>query len=105
LRHVGLAQPRRRFTSLGGSNASKEAINNNVLASLRPWRNAVTKYTIGTARVACSNGPTVALQAGEGYLQDVQSAARSLGKQIRVLNAVNEGEIDAAVIPQSSRRA
>ena len=38
------------------------------------------------------------------YLQDVQSAARSLGKQIRVLNAVNEGEIDAAFVAMARER-
>jgi putative ABC transport system substrate-binding protein len=37
-------------------------------------------------------------------LQDVQSAARSLGKQIRVLNAVNEGEIDAAFVAMARER-
>ena len=31
----------------------------------------------------------------ERHLQDVQSAARSLGQQIRVLNVTDEGEIDA----------
>jgi putative ABC transport system substrate-binding protein len=40
----------------------------------------------------------------KGYLQDVQSAARSLGKQIRVLNAVNEGEIDAAFVAMARER-
>jgi putative ABC transport system substrate-binding protein len=40
----------------------------------------------------------------ERYLQDVQSAARSLGKQIRVLNAVNEGEIDAAFVAMARER-
>jgi putative ABC transport system substrate-binding protein len=38
------------------------------------------------------------------YLQDLQSAARSLGKQIRVLNAVNEGEIDAAFVVMARER-
>ena len=37
-------------------------------------------------------------------MQDVQSAARSLGKQIRVLNAVNEGEIDAAFVAMARER-
>jgi putative tryptophan/tyrosine transport system substrate-binding protein len=41
---------------------------------------------------------------GERYLQDVESAARSLGKQIRVLNAVNEGEIDAAFVTMAGER-
>jgi putative ABC transport system substrate-binding protein len=40
----------------------------------------------------------------ERHLQDVQSAARSLGKQIRVLNAVNEGEIDAAFVVMARAR-
>jgi ABC-type uncharacterized transport system substrate-binding protein len=48
------------------------------------------------------NNPTS--RAGEGYLQDVQSAARSLGKQVRVLNAVNEGEIDAAFVVMARER-
>ena len=38
------------------------------------------------------------------YLQDVQSTARSLGKQIRVLKAVNEGEIDAAFVAMARER-
>jgi putative ABC transport system substrate-binding protein len=37
-------------------------------------------------------------------LQDLQSAAGSLGKQIRVLNAVNEGEIDAAFVAMARER-
>ena len=37
-------------------------------------------------------------------MQDLQSAARSLGKQIRVLNAVNEGEIDAAFVAMARER-
>ena len=40
----------------------------------------------------------------ERYLQDVQSAARRLDKQIRVLNAVNEGEIDAAFVAMTRER-
>ena len=48
------------------------------------------------------NNPTI--RAGEGYLQDLQSAARSLGKQIRVLDAVNEGEIDAAFVAMARER-
>jgi putative ABC transport system substrate-binding protein len=43
--------------------------------------------------IALLNNPTS--PDGARYLQDVQSAARSL---IRVLNAVNEGEIDAAFV-------
>ena len=38
------------------------------------------------------------------YFQDVQSAARSLGLQMRVLNAVNEGEIDAAFVAMARER-
>ena len=34
----------------------------------------------------------------------MQSAARSLGQQIRVLNAVNEGEIDAAFVAMARER-
>ena len=52
--------------------------------------------------VALLNNPTI--RAGEGYLQDLQSAARSLGKQIRVLDAVNEGEIDAAFVAMARER-
>jgi putative ABC transport system substrate-binding protein len=48
------------------------------------------------------NNPTST--SGERYLQDVQSAARSLGKQIRVLKAVNEGEIDAAFVAMARER-
>jgi putative tryptophan/tyrosine transport system substrate-binding protein len=40
----------------------------------------------------------------ERYLQDVQPAARRLDKQIRVLNAVNEGEIDAAFVAMTRER-
>ena len=52
--------------------------------------------------IALLNNPTI--RAGEGYLQDLQSAARSLGKQIRVLDAVNEGEIDAAFVAMARER-
>jgi putative tryptophan/tyrosine transport system substrate-binding protein len=38
------------------------------------------------------------------YLQDVQSAARSLRKQIRILNAVNEDEIDVAFVAMARER-
>ena len=48
------------------------------------------------------NNPTST--SGERYLQDVQSTARSLGKQIRVLKAVNEGEIDAAFVAMARER-
>jgi putative tryptophan/tyrosine transport system substrate-binding protein len=48
------------------------------------------------------NNPTS--REGERYLQDLQSAAGSLGKQIRVLNAVNEGEIDAAFVAMARER-
>jgi len=34
----------------------------------------------------------------------VQSAARGVGKQIRLLNAVNEGEIDAAFVAMARER-
>jgi putative ABC transport system substrate-binding protein len=40
----------------------------------------------------------------ERYLQDVQSAASSLGKQIRLLNADNEEEIDAAFVAMGRDR-
>jgi hypothetical protein len=40
----------------------------------------------------------------ERHLQDVQSAARGLGKQIRLLNAVNEGEVDAAFVAMARER-
>ena len=40
----------------------------------------------------------------ERHLQDVQAAARGLGKQIRLLNAVNEGEIDAAFVAMARER-
>jgi putative ABC transport system substrate-binding protein len=49
------------------------------------------------------NNPTSRPEGGR-YLQDVQSAARSLGKQIRVLKAVNEGEIDAAFVAMARER-
>ena len=52
--------------------------------------------------IALLNNPTS--PDGARYLQDVQSAARSLGKQIRVLNAVNEGEIDAAFVIMARER-
>jgi putative tryptophan/tyrosine transport system substrate-binding protein len=48
------------------------------------------------------NNPTST--SGERYWQDVQSTARSLGKQIRVLKAVNEGEIDAAFVAMARER-
>jgi ABC-type uncharacterized transport system substrate-binding protein len=38
------------------------------------------------------------------HSQDVQSAARSLGKQIRVLNAASESEIDAAFVAMARER-
>ena len=38
------------------------------------------------------------------YLQDVQSAARSLGLQMRVLNAVNEGRLRVTATGRASRR-
>jgi putative ABC transport system substrate-binding protein len=38
------------------------------------------------------------------HFQDVQSAARSLGLQMRVLNAVNDGEIDAAFVAMARER-
>ena len=38
------------------------------------------------------------------HFQDVQSAARSLGLQMRVLNASNEGEIDAAFVAMTRER-
>ena len=40
----------------------------------------------------------------ERHLQDVQSAARSLGLQIRVLHASNEGEIDIAFVALARER-
>jgi len=52
--------------------------------------------------IASLNNPTS--PDGARYLQDVQSAARSLGKQIRGLNAVNEGEIDAAFVIMARER-
>ena len=52
--------------------------------------------------IALLNNPTS--PDGARYLQDVQSAARSLGKQIRVLNAANEGEIDAAFVIMARER-
>jgi putative tryptophan/tyrosine transport system substrate-binding protein len=55
-----------------------------------------------TTTIVLLNNPTS--PTGERYLQDVQSAARSLGKQIRVLNAVNEGEIDAAFVAMARER-
>ena len=45
------------------------------------------------------HGPDV-----ERQLQDVHSAARSLGQQLQVLNAVNEGEIDAAFVTLARER-
>jgi putative tryptophan/tyrosine transport system substrate-binding protein len=45
------------------------------------------------------NGPDV-----ERHLQDVQSAARSLGQQIQVLNVANEDEIDAAFVALARER-
>ncbi|MFL5099772.1 MAG: ABC transporter substrate-binding protein [Xanthobacteraceae bacterium] len=45
------------------------------------------------------HGPDV-----ERQLQDVHSAARSLGLQVQVLNAVNEGEIDAAFVALARER-
>jgi len=45
------------------------------------------------------HGPDV-----ERQLQDVLSAARSLGQQLQVLNAVNEGEIDAAFVTLARER-
>jgi putative ABC transport system substrate-binding protein len=50
------------------------------------------------------NNPTSPSPESERYLQDVQLAARGLGKQIRVLNAVNEGEIDAAFVAMARER-
>jgi putative ABC transport system substrate-binding protein len=52
--------------------------------------------------IAIFNNPTS--PDGARYLQDVQSAARSLGKQIRVLNAVDEREIDAAFVIMARER-
>jgi putative ABC transport system substrate-binding protein len=52
--------------------------------------------------IALLNNPTS--PDGARYLQDVQSAARSLGKQIRGLNAANEGEIDAAFVIMARER-
>src|SRR5262249_22320282 len=52
--------------------------------------------------IALLNNPTS--PDGTRYLQDVQSAALSLGKQIRVLNAGNEGETDAAFVIMARER-
>jgi putative ABC transport system substrate-binding protein len=41
---------------------------------------------------------------GERSSQDVQAAARSLGKNIRILNAINESEIDAAFVAMARER-
>jgi putative ABC transport system substrate-binding protein len=38
------------------------------------------------------------------YLQDLRSAAFSLGKKIQVLNAVDESEIDAAFVAMARQR-
>jgi putative ABC transport system substrate-binding protein len=54
------------------------------------------------ATIALLHNPTTPDAAR--YLQDVQSAARSLGQQIRVLNAVNEDEIDVAFVAMASAR-
>jgi ABC-type uncharacterized transport system substrate-binding protein len=51
------------------------------------------------AVLANPHGPEV-----ERRLQDVSVAARSLGQQVRVLNAGNEGEIDAAFVALARER-
>jgi putative ABC transport system substrate-binding protein len=52
--------------------------------------------------IAVLNNPK--FPGGANHLQEVQSAARSLGLQMRVLNAVNEGEIDAAFVAMARER-
>ncbi len=65
---------------------------------------------LGLLRELAPNATTIVLlnnptsQAGEHHLQDVQAAARSLGLRIRVLNAANEGEIDAAFLAMARER-
>jgi ABC-type uncharacterized transport system substrate-binding protein len=57
---------------------------------------------LGLLRELVPKGATIAVLINpkspgvEGHLPDVQSAARSLGLQIRALNVSDEGEIDAA---------
>jgi putative ABC transport system substrate-binding protein len=65
---------------------------------------------LGLLHELAPNATTIALLNNpkgpdvEGHLQDVQSAARSLGKQIRVLNAASESEIDAAFVAMARER-
>jgi putative tryptophan/tyrosine transport system substrate-binding protein len=65
---------------------------------------------LGLLHELAPNATTIALLNNpkgpdvEDHLQDVQSAARSLGKQIRVLNAASESEIDAAFVAMARER-
>ena len=65
---------------------------------------------LGLLHELVPNATTIALMhnpTGPGvmrYLQDVQSAARNLGRQTQVLNATNEGEIDAAFLALARER-
>jgi putative ABC transport system substrate-binding protein len=77
------------------------------------YRSAEGQYAskrLGLLHELAPNATTIVLlnnptsTANERHLQDVQSAARNLGKQIRVLNAVNEGEIDAAFLAIARER-
>jgi putative ABC transport system substrate-binding protein len=97
-----------------------DPVQSGLVASLsRPGGNvtgvATLSFEIGSKRVGLlhelnPNATTIALlnnpknPDAEGSLQDVESAARSLGKQIRVLNAASETEIDAAFVAMAHER-
>jgi putative tryptophan/tyrosine transport system substrate-binding protein len=65
---------------------------------------------LGLLHELVPNATTIALlnnpksPDSEGHLHDVQSAARNLGKQTRVLNAASEIEIDAAFVAMAHER-
>ena len=65
---------------------------------------------VGLLSELVPNAKTIAMLNNPGgpdverQLQDVLSAARGLGQQLQVLNAVNEGEIDAAFVALARER-
>jgi ABC-type uncharacterized transport system substrate-binding protein len=65
---------------------------------------------LGLLRELVPNAKTIAMLVNPKspelgpHLQDVQGAAHSLGQQVQIFNAANEGEIDSAFVAMSRER-